>query len=423
MKGVMESHTSILKSKLTVSLIIFFAFVLSFRSWLCWRVNNHDTSVFIQRLTASGFDLKLVESYSRYHKMLVNLLTLQLAGYLSIDLILLVLGGLPWLARRLAFKNLEVVSTFSAALVMVLLRELLVTIILLVFGYKLDPRLSLMGIRLALIVQFLRAFTIYFGYRSLKKYFFPVLLLTYALVMVLSSHFVVFALTSYLSPIDWSEGIGRLIRDLADKFGFPLQNVHIYDDNPWMPANAFYLGTLWTGYGTRILIHKKFLQIFTSEQIYGFFAHELGHWNQWYGVSFLWTSLPIYILASIVFSMLLYRQHIYKVAGFEVVKSEAAVSKNAGRLPYLPNPMQFTLAFLSFYNVATEITNWYKNANSQIVEFQADAFAKGAGAGKELASGLMKGTEFGFVASMDSVVDTFLNTHPCVERRLKVLNV
>ncbi|CAG8456872.1 11426_t:CDS:2 [Funneliformis mosseae] len=161
------------------------------------------------------------------------------------------------------------------------------------------------------------------------------------------------------------------IEALAARINFPLKKLHVIDGSKRSGhSNAYFYGFF---KNKQIVIYDTLIEQANNEEILAVVGHELGHWSLNHSVKVLTIYQIHNLFLFFVFSQFISNTVLYRSFGFETQ----------------PTLIGFIL-FQFIYAPIENVVAFLMNILSRKHEFEADAFAKKLGYGKQLRTGLIK---------------------------------
>ncbi|KAJ2776972.1 zinc metalloprotease [Coemansia javaensis] len=193
------------------------------------------------------------------------------------------------------------------------------------------------------------------------------------------------------------------IEALASRLRFPLKKLYVVDGSKRSShSNAYVFGFFRS---KRIVVYDTLIQQCTTEEIVAVVGHELGHWKMNHVPRMLAMAQVQIFLVFFAFGCFVGEEAMYASFGVE----GTPVMLGFVFFQYLYEPLGSLLQFCS-------------NAVSRLHEFQADAFSKRLGYGKQLASCLIKlQIENKSAMNPDPLYSAYHYSHPPLVERLNAL--
>ncbi|KAJ1817867.1 zinc metalloprotease [Coemansia sp. RSA 2675] len=205
------------------------------------------------------------------------------------------------------------------------------------------------------------------------------------------------------SPLPEGE-LRTAIEALASRLGFPLKKLYVVDGSKRSShSNAYVFGFFKS---KRIVVFDTLIEQCTTEEIVAIIGHELGHWKKNHVLRMLSAVQVQTFVVFFAFSHFIGEEAMYRSFGMETMP----VLIGFMFFQYLYQPLDSLLTFAS-------------NVMSRKHEFEADAFSKKLGYGKELASSLIKlQIENKGNMNPDPLYSAYHYSHPPLVERLNAIN-
>ncbi|KAJ2715210.1 zinc metalloprotease [Coemansia spiralis] len=193
------------------------------------------------------------------------------------------------------------------------------------------------------------------------------------------------------------------IEALASRLHFPLKKLYVVDGSKRSShSNAYVFGFFKS---KRIVIYDTLIAQCTTEEIVAVVGHELGHWKM--------SHVPRMLAMAQIQTFLIF-------FSFACFVGEEAMYASFGATT---TPVILGFVFFQYlYEPLGSVLQFCNNVVSRINEFQADAFSKKLGYGKQLAAGLIKlQIENKNAMNPDPLYSAYHYSHPPLVERLNAL--
>ncbi|KAJ1735959.1 zinc metalloprotease [Coemansia biformis] len=194
------------------------------------------------------------------------------------------------------------------------------------------------------------------------------------------------------------------IEALASRLNFPLKKLYVVDGSKRSShSNAYVFGFFKS---KRIVIYDTLIEQCTTEEIVAVVGHELGHWKMSHVPRMLAMAQIQTFLIFFAFGCFIGEKAMYASFGMETT------------------PVMLGFVFFQYlYEPLGSLLQFCGNVVSRINEFQADAFSKKLGYGKQLAACLIKlQIENKSTMNPDPLYSAYHYSHPPLVERLNALD-
>lgn len=194
------------------------------------------------------------------------------------------------------------------------------------------------------------------------------------------------------------------IEALASRLGFPLKKLYVVDGSKRSShSNAYVFGFFKS---KRIVVFDTLIEQCNTEEIVAIIGHELGHWKKNHILRMLTAVQVQTFTIFFAFSKFIGEEAMYKSFGMDT----------------MPTIIGF-IFFQFLYEPLGSLLTFGCNVLSRTNEFEADAFSKKLGYGKQLASSLIKlQIENKGNMNPDPLYSAYHYSHPPLVERLNAIN-
>lgn len=233
-----------------------------------------------------------------------------------------------------------------------------------------------------------------------------VILLSFSLLANALYSRVIVPLFNKQKPLDEGELL-NLIKDFAQKVGFPISKVFVIDGSKRSTkANAYFSGF---GRNRRVVLYDTLIEKMSNDEILAVLAHEIGHFRKrhiWINMALGTVQMTIFLY---VFNLLSSNPQVPAALGY--VESVEPI--------FHLSLIGFGILFSPIESIIGLFTNWL----SRKMEYQADGYAGIHGLANPLISGLKKLSAENLSNLTPHPAYVFVNySHPTLLQRIVALN-